>query len=97
MRTVATITSFLDDSLDGEHVLNQRQQSPPDSISYGLPQNGMMTGNLSVEPLNGSGGPAGSLPNASLILTSYYQTNDPGNPANNWCHISAQVIVKGAP
>ena len=70
MRVVATITSFLDDSAAGEHVLNQRQQSPPDSISYGLPQNGMMTGNLSVEPINGSGGAAGSLPNASLILTS---------------------------
>lgn len=96
MRVAASITTFLDDSAAGEHVLNQRLANPPDTISYGLPQNGMMTGNFSVEPIAGSGAEAGSLPNASIILSSYYQTNDPGNPANNWCHVSAQVVVKGA-
>lgn len=96
-RVVATLTTFLDDSSGGENVRNQRQQNPPGTISYGLPQNGMITGNLSVEPISGSGGPAGSLTNASLVLSSYYQTNDPGNPGNNWCHVSAQLVVKGAP
>lgn len=96
-RVVATLTTFLDDSSAGENVVSQRQANPPAQIGFGLPQNGMISGNISVEPISGNGGPASSLSNASLILSSYYQTNDPGNPANNWCHVSAQLVVKGAP
>jgi hypothetical protein len=96
-RVVATLTSFLDDSSRGENVQNQRQANPPGQISFGLPQNGMISGNLSVEPISGNGGPAGSLPNASILLSSYYQTNDATDPSNNWCHVSAQVIAKAVP
>ena len=52
---------------------------------------------MAAEPLFGGSVTPGSLTNASITLSSYYQTNDLGNPPNNWCQVSAQVVVKGVP
>ncbi|HEX3738056.1 MAG TPA: hypothetical protein VHV53_10980 [Solirubrobacterales bacterium] len=56
---------------------------------YALPNDGMIFGNLSIEPFSGNGG--SSQPPATFTMSSEYVVNDPTD-TNRKCHISGQVI-----
>jgi hypothetical protein len=66
-------------------------ENPGDYTSYHLPNNGMITGTLDIEPFAGNG--AAGPPPASFILSSEYVANDPV-ATNRFCHISGQVITR---
>ena len=67
-------------------------ETPDDYSSYFLPNNGMITGTLNIEPFSGAGATPGPPP-ASFVLSSEYVANDP-DPADRFCHISGQVITR---
>ncbi len=96
-RAVATLTTLQGAGVNGNSSLQRLTAGKGESASLGLPNNGMVEGTISAEPQNSGSVPPGSLTNASIVISSYYQTNDPGNPADNWCLISGQLVVKGAP
>ena len=96
-RAAATLTTLQGSGLNGASSLERLDVDPGDSQTLGLPPNGMIEGTIAAEPKSGGSVSPGSLTNAALVLSSYYQTNDPGNPANNFCQVSAQVVIKGVP
>src|SRR5262249_47375785 len=60
--------------------------TPP---GYYLPNNGMVTGQLQVEPFTGNGGPGPA--GATFTPSSEYKVND-ADPSQNFCHISGQIV-----
>ncbi len=95
-RTAATLTTLQGAGLNGASRLERLNIDPGQTGELGLPNNGMIEGTISAEPKSGGSVPPGSLTNASVVISSYYKTNDP-IAANNFCQVSAQLIVKGAP
>lgn len=96
-RTAATLTTLQGAGLSGASQLERLNIDPGQTAELGLPNNGMIEGTISAEPKSGGSVPPGTLTNASVVISSYYKTNDEQNPANNFCQVSAQLIVKGAP
>jgi hypothetical protein len=96
-RAGVTLTTLQGSGVSGASRLDRLNIDPGDTGQLQLPPNGMVEGTMAAEPLSGGSVTPGSLTNASISLSSYYQTNDLGNPPNNWCFVSAQVLVKGAP
>jgi hypothetical protein len=94
-RVVATLTTFEGAGTSGASSLERLPAGPTENISYEIPTNGMIDGTLGTEPLDGGSATPGTLPSASIVLTSYWKVNDP-DPNENFCHISAQVFVKDA-
>jgi len=94
-RAGVTLTTLQGAGVNGASQVERLNIDPGTSNSIQLPPNGMVEGNMAAEPYLGGSVTPGSLTNASITLSSYYQTNDLGNPPNNWCFVSAQVIVKG--
>ncbi len=93
-RTVANLTTFQGDG--SNTTSNERSQTEDlTPIVVRIPRNGMISGTFSVEPSGGSSVDAGSLPVADITLSSYWKDNDP-TLSENTCHISAQLIAKGA-
>jgi hypothetical protein len=96
-RTVASLTVFEAAGTTREHADNQRFESSDGSpIEVGLPPNGMIDGVIAVEPFAGGSAAPGALPSGILTLTSEWKTNDPDDP-DNFCHVSAQAVIEGAP
>lgn len=93
-RTVATLNTLQGSDMYPDNVSNVRQESTGSTIDYALPNNGMITGTFSAETVSGDGSSAGELPGAQITMSSSWKTNDP-NPADNFCHLSAQVIAEG--
>lgn len=60
-----------------------------------IPNNGMFSGTISIEPINGNGATPGVSP-ATIVVSSFWKDNDP-TPSQNYCHITAQVILRGSP
>jgi hypothetical protein len=95
-RVAATLTTFQGSGTSGASSLERLTAEPGGNVSFGVPQNAMMDGTIGVEPIGGGSAAPGSLPSASIVLSSYWKTNDP-DPGENFCHMSAQVFVKQAP
>lgn len=93
-RTVANVTTF--EGAGTSAATNQRyQEDGVTPIVIPIPNNGMISGSFSVEPNSGGSTDAGQLPVADLTLSSYWKSNDP-IASENYCHVSAQLIAKGA-
>ncbi|MCB0875475.1 MAG: hypothetical protein KDB46_04680, partial [Solirubrobacterales bacterium] len=95
-RTVATLTTMQGSDAYPDNVDNVRRATASGPIAFQLPNNGMITGTLSAEPVNGNGEDAGNLPSAQITLSSWWKTNDLEDPSANYCHISGQVIAEGS-
>ena len=96
-RTVVTVTTFEGAGTTRDHADNERFQSTDGSpIEIELPPNGMIDGVIALEPFAGGSTAAGSLRSGVLTLSSEWKTND-ADEAENFCHVSAQIVVKGAP
>jgi hypothetical protein len=100
-RIAATLTKFQGAGVQGISTLERLAAGPTESVTTGIPTNGMMDGTFAAEPLEGPSATPGTLPSASIILSSYWKTNaEPGEENDpvegNFCHISAQVIVGDA-
>lgn len=94
-RTVMTITTF--EAAGANNAENARYtSSSTERISAPLPFNGVVTGTVSIEPINGNGENAGVLPGGSLTISAYIKDDD-ANPASNYCHVSLQALADGAP
>jgi hypothetical protein len=92
-RTVASLTTFSGAGMDAASTSRYASEdgSP---IVVRIPRNGMLNGTIGLEPSSGGSVAAGSLPVASITLSSYWKENDPV-AAENYCHISAQVLSEG--
>ena len=95
-RVTATLTTFQGSGTSGASSVERKPAGPTENLSFGIPSNGMMDGTFATEPLEGGSVTPGSLASASIVLSSYWKTNDP-DPNENFCHISAQVFVADAP
>ncbi len=95
-RSVASLTTMEGAGTSGASSLERLEVEKGQSQSLGLPNNGMIEGTISTEPYNGGSLQPGTMLNGSLLLSSYFKTNDPA-PSENFCFISAQLIVKGLP
>ena len=90
-RTVATLTTF-----EQGNSSNQRFTSGDSSpISIPLPNNGMISGAFSIEPISGGSADAGGLPVADLTMSSFWKDNGDPPGSDDYCHLSAQIIAKG--
>lgn len=93
-RTVANLTTF--EGAGTTAATNQRYQTDDATpLTIPIPSNGMISGSFSVEPNSGENIEPGQLPIADLTLSSFWKVNDPV-PSENSCHISAQLLAKGA-
>ena len=95
-RTAATLTTLQGAGTSGISRLTRLDVDPGQTAELGLPNNGLIEGTLAAEPKSGGSVVAGSLTNASIVISSYYKTNDP-DPPDNFCQVSTQLVVKGAP
>jgi hypothetical protein len=93
--TAGSRTVFAADTAQGAGTLGATSfvratsQSPGAPITVAVPNNGMIFGTLSIEPVSGTGG-AGPDP-ATMTLSSTWKLNDP-NPVNNFCFVAAQFV-----
>ena len=78
-----------------DNVDNIRRATTSDPVAFQLPNNGMVTGTFSAEPVSGDGADTGTMPSAQITLSSWWKTNDLDDPAANYCHLSGQVIAEG--
>lgn len=90
-RTVATLTTFEQGNSSNERVTSG-DSSP---ISIPLPNNGMISGAFSIEPISGGSADAGQLPVADLTMSSFWKDNGDPPGSDDYCHLSAQIIAKG--
>ena len=95
-RTVATLTVLQANDAYPQNVDNERFETTGAPIEVVLPNNGMVVGTFSAEPVAGNGTAPGSLPSGQITLSSSWKTNDP-DPGANFCHLSGQVLTAGAP
>ena len=95
-RTVTTLTVLQAGDDYPDNVDNRRWETTGAPIEVVLPNNGMIVGTFSAEPVAGNGTIAGTLPSGEITLSSSWKTNDP-SPGANFCHLSGQVLTAGAP
>ncbi len=88
-RSVLDVTTFQGEGTAGASS-NQRLYSESNApVSVELPNNGMMSGTVSAEPIGGDGGQLASP--ASFLLSTEWKNNDP-DPGRNYCYVAAQVL-----
>jgi hypothetical protein len=89
VRTVADVTTFQGEGVAGvsSHARLFSESTSP--ITIPLPTNGMLEGTLSVEPIDGDGGPDAAP--SSLTFSSEWKLNDP-DEANNYCYVAGQFL-----
>lgn len=94
VRTEANISDFEGSASSNQMPYSQNGQAipigSPTQPGQALPPNGMLTGTLSVQPVDGTGGPEPAP--ATLTLSSEYVVN---NPPNDSCFIAGQVTQGG--
>jgi hypothetical protein len=88
-RTVADVTTFQGEGTAGISSNSRIYSESTAPLTIPLPTDGMISGTLSVEPIDGDGG---SEPTPySLTISSEWKLNDP-DEANNYCYIAGQLL-----
>lgn len=92
-RTVASLTTFQGAGTTNASLQRYASEDTTPIVAL-IPRNGMISGNLSLEPNSGGSVDPGQLPVADVTLSSNWKDNDP-IASQNFCHISVQMIAKG--
>lgn len=92
VRTVMTADVF--SGTDGDH---QRIAVVGTPAVVQLPVSGIVTATLSLEPVNGDGGPATTAPATVTFSVESKSNADPADPSDqNFCYAAGQVLQAGA-
>lgn len=87
-RSVLSVTTFEGEGTAGASSYQRLYSESTAPISIDLPNNGMISGTISAEPI-GSDGPLPAP--ATFLLSTEWKNNDP-DPTRNYCFVAAQVL-----
>jgi len=89
VRTVADLTTMQGEGVQGISSFQRTESDSGTPIVVALPNNGMITGTISVEPISGTGGVEADP--ATITLSSQFKLNDP-DAADDFCYVAAQAV-----